>query len=234
MFPLLALCAITFAGCGAAPSGLRFVEPPVVVSQDGSIDVWVRLNRPLKHNTGHPWERDDHYASLEAAHGRHDIPGMVGDAGFPTCYSEDLYTDRKLQDGQALEVSLQLSDTQRVSGLGIVHVWEPGGKMPRAEKLLGCPRQLKGEPTRHRCHGRAGGQMDIAVVSASGTSCAVAQRVMESAGRWTDSQHCFEHLCVSAHRMNRGFRCNVAQSGEAAWDIVCRKGRAEVRGFTAE
>ncbi|MDA0160833.1 hypothetical protein OM076_11205 [Solirubrobacter ginsenosidimutans] len=249
MLRVLAACAIavTFAACAAevppkapprtaAPlaGSLRFVTPPLVLydAEQQTLDVWVRLNRPLKHNVGYSAEFANYGASLEAAGGRHDIPGMQYWPLRPTCYSEDLWlaeSSPQLTDGQPIEVSLELSDTQRVTGTGTVRV--SADPAPHVEAQLGCPR------ARHtrECHSRVDGEhLTIGVETAAHTSCKVAREVMERVGRWADSGACYEHLCASAHRSNRGFRCEAALNGEASWDIVCRKGRAEVRGSTAE
>lgn len=249
MFRLLAACtvAITFAACAAqappkaspqpaaqAVGSLRFVKPPLVLynAEQQTLVVWVRLNRSLRHNVGHPAEFANYGASLEAAGGEHDIPGMEYSPLRPTCYSEWLWLGEsppQLTDGQQIEVSLKLSDTQNLTATGTVKVSDD--PTPHVEEQLDCPR------ARHtrECHSRVDGKhLTIGLATATYTSCRVAREVMERVGRWADSGACYEHLCASGHRLNRGFRCVAALNGEASWDIVCRKGRAEVRAYTAE
>jgi hypothetical protein len=249
MFRLLAACAVamTFAGCAAqappnaspqpaaqAVGSLRFVKPPLVLynAKQQTLAVWVRLNRPLRHNVGHSGELANYRASLEAAGGEHDIPGMQYSPLRPTCYSEWLWlgaSPPQLSDRQPIDVSLKLSRTQSLTGTGTVKVSDD--PTPHAEEQLGCPR------ARHTraCHGRVDGQyLTIGLAIAAYTSCPVARQVMQSVGRWANSGACYEHLCASGHRLNRGFRCAAALNGEASWDIVCRKRRAEVRAYTAE
>ena len=50
----------------AQESGLRFVKPPLVVANDsGNVQVWVRLNRPLRDNEGSLGEQPDFGAGIE-------------------------------------------------------------------------------------------------------------------------------------------------------------------------
>ena len=60
---------------------------------------------------------------------------------------------------------------------------------------------------------------------------------MQSVARWV-SDRCYEHLCVSKHRINRGFRCDAyfdnGGEGFPAWQIECTKGRARVTAFADE
>jgi hypothetical protein len=48
------------------------------------------------------------------------------------------------------------------------------------------------------------------------------------------SGRCYRDLRAHRHQRNRGFGCSIALAGEAFWDVVCRHGKQEVRGFTAE
>ncbi|MFL5899999.1 MAG: hypothetical protein ACJ75S_02195, partial [Solirubrobacterales bacterium] len=146
MFRLLALCtvAMTLAGCGAqAPPNaspqptaqavgfLRFVKPPLVLynAKQQTLAVWVRLNRPLRHNVGHSGEFANYGASLEAAGGEHDIPGMQYSPLRPTCYSEWLWLR---------ESPPQLSDRQPIGR------WprQAGQRMPRT-----TPSPIMSRPT---------------------------------------------------------------------------------------
>ncbi|WP_147448053.1 hypothetical protein [Solirubrobacter pauli] len=243
--------SVTIGACGSVesaapaaatatpdPAGLRFVKPPVVVyaPEWGSVDVWVRLNRPLRSAVGHPGELDDTPASLEVAGGLHDVPGLLATFRRPTCYSESLYLPEKaepLQAGQPVEVALVLSEQHRVTGTATVQIAGDGAQ-PRPVRELGCPSQRPGAPPTRRCDGVVGSHsVSIGLVSATGTSCRRAREVLTSVSRWASSR-CFEDLCVARHRRNRGYRCEVGRTGEADWDISCRRGRAEVRGYTSE
>jgi hypothetical protein len=64
---LLLVLAVASGTAEAREAPLRLVRAPVVVYDPGSrsLDVSVRLNRPLKHNIGHPSEYVGHRASLE-------------------------------------------------------------------------------------------------------------------------------------------------------------------------
>lgn len=242
--------SVTIGACGSVesaapaaatatpdPAGLRFVKPPVVVyaPEWGSVAVWVRLNRPLRSAVGPPGELDDTPASLEVAGALHDVPGLLATPRRPTCYSENLHLPEKagpLQPGQQVEVALVLSEQHRVTGTATVQVGD--GARPRPVRELGCPSQLPGAPRTRRCDGTVGtGYVTIGVLSATGTSCRRARDVLTSVSRWASSR-CFEDLCVARHRRNRGYRCEVGRTGEADWDIVCRRGRAQVRGYTSE
>ena len=244
---------VVFAACGAEPAptipaapaaprqadALRLVKPPLVTYSPewGSLDVWVRLNRPMRHNLGHPGESADFGASLEAAGGEHDIPGLYRNHLRPTCYGEDLYVPREnapLADGQTIEVTLVLGKDERLTAPATVRVL-PKGESSDPVRELRCPSYQPGTPRARRCPGNVDGRhLTIGSVSAAGTSCRTARAVLRSVGRWADSRRCYDDLCAPKHRVNRGYRCEAALSGEAAWDILCRRGRAEVRGFTAD
>lgn len=219
------------------PAALRFVKPPVVVYSPkwGSLDVFVRLNRPLRDSLGHPGEYDGITASLQVAGGMHDIPGMLGIARRPTCYAEGLYLPEDatpLQAGQQVEVALVLSEQHRVTGTASVQLFDARSSPVRQ---LGCPSRAPGALPERRCDGVVTGRyMTIGVASTAGTSCRRAREVLRSVGQWANSGRCFEELCVASHRQNRGYRCDVERSGEADWDIVCTRGRAQVRGYTSE
>jgi hypothetical protein len=202
----------------AAPSGLRFVKPPRVYVEGDYAEIWVRLNRPL---TGS--------ASLEVPGAQHDLPGLQGAELRPTCFYEGVYVPPGLKDGAPIEVTLAAGKTERLVGTGTVAARNPRSK---PERDLACPTKERGKPRARRCHEQveAPKAVGISVRSAAGTSCSKAAGVMRSVGRWADAQQCEEDLCAAAHRINRGFRCEVEWAGEADWDIICRRGRAEVRG----
>ncbi len=216
---------------------LQFERPPLVLAKpDGdSLEITVRLNRPLRLNVGHPQEHRGYPASLEAAGGRHDIPGLWRDAVRPTCYSEDLYVGRTFAPGEPVEVTLMLSKTQRLTATVPVTIIDRS-ESSSGRKRLGCPSRAPGQPRTRRCHGRAAAKAFgvIGVASATGTSCRTATAVMRSVGKWASSSRCYRDLCVRRNRMNRGYRCDAALSGEAAWEIVCRRGKRVVTGHASE
>ena len=125
-------------------------------------------------------------------------------------------------------MTLDLGHGQRVTATATAQRLDAGAGYPDGEKLLGCPRL----PDTHVCHSEVVPAHfdEISVMSATGTSCATARAVMQSVARWI-SDRCYEHLCVSKHRINRGFRCDAGLKGEASWDIICDRGNAEVRGW---
>jgi hypothetical protein len=207
----------------AAPSGLRFVKPPRVYVEGGYAEIWVRLNRPLEAS-----------ASLGVPGAEHDLPGLQGAELRPTCFYEGVYVPSEtspLEDGAPIEVTLTVGESERLVATGTVVARAPGSK-PTPERELACPTKERGKPRAHRCEGQvpAPKAIGISVRSAAGTSCREATEVMRSVGRWADAQECEEDLCVAAHRLNRGFRCEVEWAGEADWEIICRRGRVEVRG----
>ncbi len=218
-------------------ASVQFAKPPLVLTTatGNTLVVTVELNRPLRFNVGHPEEYRGEGASLEAADGQHDIPGLWRDAVRPTCYSEDLYVERTFVAGEPVEVSLLLSETEKLTATVPVTVVE-SKDIFRGRALLGCPSRALGEARVKRCRGRAPARAFgvIGTDSAQGTSCATALRVMTSVGRWASSSRCFCDLCVRKHRMNAGYRCEAALSGEAAWEIVCRRGKKLVTGSAAE
>jgi hypothetical protein len=218
-------------------TSLQFAKPPLVITTatGGTLEVTVELNRPLRFNVGHPEEHRGYRASIEAAGGGHDIPGVWRDAVRPTCYSEGLFVERTFAAGEPVEVTLVLSETEKLTATVPVTVVEPKDIF-RGRALLGCPSRAPGEARVKRCRGSAPSRAFgvIGAESAQGTSCATARRVMTSVGRWASSSRCFRDLCVRKHRMNAGYRCEAALSGEAAWEIVCRRGKQVVTGSAAE
>ena len=208
----------------------------------GTIDVWVRLNRPLKERAGWPVGLRNYRPTLEAAGARHDTPGLRQSVLYPTCYVESLYFDRGAPEpvrGQRVEVELKLDATHRLAAAAAVQV----RSHPDAEQQLGCPR--RGSPAGRACHGSIPsafypGEGDDAMYLAigadiaTGTSCGVALDVIKSAGgRANFGADCYEDLCVDQNEIAHGFRCTVV-SGDALWDIRCRNGHMEVRGYAAE
>jgi hypothetical protein len=249
---LSAACALSCAGCAAAapaPSHhvaatptttptttVRFVAPPIVFygTKYGSVQIHVRLNRPLHHTVGEPHDYADEPSSLSIPGTYQDgPPGLEVDALRPTCYDQLVFQSEgepALKAGDPVPVTLDLGHGRRVTATATVQIPDDDHDA-NPTKALGCPRA----PDTHVCHGEVYPEHfdEISVTLATGTSCATARAVMQSVARWV-SDRCWEHLCLSKHRMNRGFRCDAALSGEAAWDIVCTHGKAVVRGFAAD
>jgi hypothetical protein len=235
---------ILLAACGArraatAPSGRRsrgrlscISSNPPLVALDGAggVIVWVRLSRPFRDNEGLLGEPPNVPAEIQIPGTQRDIPGLYRDDMHPTCYGQFLYGD--LEGGDPAEVALVLGH-ERLTATVPTQDWEgTRGIDERALRRLGCPEV--GGATR-RCHGNAPGRyLEIGLQSASNVSCRTARAVMRSAGRWVDSSRCYETLCVRKHRTNRGYRCSVDLTGEAAWQITCTRGDRIVRGYTAE
>jgi hypothetical protein len=208
---------------------LRFVKPPLVVpNRGGGVDVWVRLNRPLRDNEGSLGEHPGSPAAIEIAGTTPDIPGLHRDDLHPTCFGQFLYGE--IAAGEQVSVALVLGPSERVTATVRAH--SAGSVDARALRRLRCP----ADRATRRCRGtvQARQLLGIGVHSATNASCRMVRTVMRSVGRWADSQHCYETLCVRAHRINRGFRCSVDLVGEAAWQITCVRGRQIVRGYTAE
>jgi hypothetical protein len=165
--------AVTSGTAEAREAPLRLVQPPLVVYHPDSrnLDAWVRLNRPLKHNIGHPGEYAGKRASLEVAGTNDDFVFGLERTELhlrPTCYREDLFLDREqpeLVDGQPLEVTLRLDRDHRLTGTATVKVRESVSD-PQGE--LGCPASRRSQ----RCRGDAYGEYLISLVSAAGISCA--------------------------------------------------------------
>jgi hypothetical protein len=229
----LLVLAFTSATAEAREAPLRLVQPPLVIynAEARSLDAWVRLNRPLKRNFGHPGEYAGKRASLELPGTNADFEFGLERAGYllPTCYHEDLHLDQgqpALVDGQPVEVALRLDRDHRLTGTATVQVREDDSD---AQEALGCPVSRRSQP----CSGDAHGEYLITLVSAAGVSCATGREVMRSVARWATG-HCYRDLCARRHRRNRGFGCSIALAGEAFWDVVCRRGKQDVRGFTAD
>jgi hypothetical protein len=229
------------AACGEAEESrvartqeppLRFVKPPLVVpSRWGAVEVWVRLNRPLRDNEGSLGEYPGWPAAIEMPGTTPDIPGLHRDDLRPTCFRQTLYGD--IADGEQVSVALVLSRSERITATVRAQVWKSAGNFyARILRRLGCPI----DRATRRCRGLIQGRhyLEIGAQSATNASCRTARAVMRSVGRWADSQRCYKTLCARKHRMNRGFRCSVDLTGEAAWQITCVRGRRIVRGFTAE
>ena len=56
---------------------LQFEQPPLVLATETgtSLEITVRLNRPVRFNVGHPAEYRGERVSIEAAGGGHDVAG---------------------------------------------------------------------------------------------------------------------------------------------------------------
>jgi hypothetical protein len=211
---------------------LRMVEPPVAVyhEKDGYLDVWVRLNRPIKRTDITPDQNGDRVISL-AALDAEPIFGASADVRFPTCYS-DLFEVGDVPVGKPIEVELKLGPGPSLKAAATVqrltHETHPA-------RQLGCPR----DPDGHICSGKVSAEyVTILLETAYDTSCDAALAVMTSVGHWANPHHCQYRLCVSKHRMNRGFRCDAyfdnGGEGPPAWQIECERGRARVTAFADE
>src|SRR5690242_16874723 len=123
---IAASCAavLALAGCGAEPrpvattptstptpaGAVRFVVPPLVTfREDGaSLAITALLDRPLRHDLGHPAEHVGHPAYLDVPGAGHDfLVGMERNPTRPTCYTESVSLDPEsplLVDGRPVEV----------------------------------------------------------------------------------------------------------------------------------
>jgi hypothetical protein len=228
----LLVLAVASGTAHAQAFPLRLVQPPLVVYHPSSrsMDVWVRLNRPLRHNIGHAGDYAGHRASLKVAGTNDDFMfGLERQHLRPTCYGEDLVLNEgqpELVDGQPLEVTLRLDATHGLTGTATVTVQE---SLPDPQAALSCPASRRSQ----RCSGDAHGEYQISLISTAGVSCARGRDVMRSVARWA-SGLCYRDLCAHRHHRNRGFGCSIALAGEAFWNVVCRRGKQEVFGYTAE
>ena len=234
-FPVVIVACGVLVACGtnapprpatsAREQSARFVKPPlVVVRPGGSVDVWVRLNRPLHDNEGRLGDDPGQDAEIEIPGTTRDIPGLYRDDLHPTCYGQSF--DGHIKDGELVEVTLVLSPHERIS----LTVRARSYRDPL--RGLHCPSD-HGATRRCRGEARARDFDGIEAKSATNASCRAALAVMRSVGRWA-SHRCDETLCAGAHPLNHGFRCTVDLVGEAAWQITCVRGRRTVRGFAAD
>jgi hypothetical protein len=232
---VLAACLIV--ACGDAEPTMRvvpaegppppqFVAAPLVfTSHGGGVHVWFRLDRPLRDNEGALREYGRFEATVAIPGTVEDIPGLYRDDLYPTCYSQ--YLDGDVPPGQDVSLALVLSRTVRLTATVQAQLSDSPNLDGEVRALLGCPV----DSATRRCGGSTGA---ISVRSATKTSCRRARAVMRSVNRWANSGRCYEKLCVTGHRMNRGFRCDVELIGEAAWQITCVRGKRIVRGYTAD
>jgi hypothetical protein len=244
-------CAVLVASvvaCGSATgrevavrptsaAGLQFVGAPVaILHSNGYVEVWVRLSRQLRHTVGTPGDYAGHEASIEVQDTSVDWPGLFGYAFWPTCYSQDLRASEsfaRLPAGTPVQVSLVLDKTHRVTGTAALQLYDER-RTPRGEAQLGCPSKAPGKPRPRRCSDKIiVPRLALSAVSAAGTTCRRARDVLIEVGRHA-SGRCYRDLCVHKHPINLGYRCTAGLSGEATWDVVCRRGHAEIRGFSAE
>jgi hypothetical protein len=232
---VFAACGV-LAACGDAEQprvgrtqepSLRFVKPPLVVpNRWGGVQVWVRLNRPLRDNEGVLGEHPGLPAEIEIAGTTRDIPGLYRDDRHPTCFGQ--FLDGDIADGEQVGVALVLSPSERITATVRAHAADRIDALRR----LRCP----ADRATRRCRGtvQARHVPGIGARSATNASCRTVRAVMRSVARWADSRRCYKTLCVRKHRINRGFWCSVDLTGEASWQITCVRGRRIVRGFTAE
>jgi hypothetical protein len=212
---------------------LQMVKPPVAVyhEKDGYVELSVRLNRPIEDSDLVPDEGGARYASIEALQGE-SLFGATADVRFPTCYSDAVLVGSVPAAGTHITVELKLGPGQSMKADAVfqhfTHDTHP-------VLQLGCPR----DPDGHVCSGKIDAKyLTIEPETAYATSCGVARKVMTSVGRWANPHRCAFQLCVSKHRMNRGFRCDAyfhnGGEGPPAWRIECTKDRAVVTAYADE
>lgn len=218
--------ARTSRGRKAARTARRFVgAPDVRVSRNGRVHVVARVDLPLPRGA---------YGVRGgfAIRGLHsDLPGIDDARGVRRCYEEDLWASPpRLEPGDPVTVRLHVGDRPtrtlraRTHVAGLLPVDHVSERRIQRQVLrrLGCPRL----PPEEQCESVGG----LTVIVRSGATCATGRRVMTQVSRWAKAGGCEQDLCASQHRMNAGFRCTVAQVGEADWAITCRRGRMVVRG----
>ena len=167
-FGLLAIVALAACGGDAARSAsrtpaptatplpsvgsLRMVKPPVVVYDDagGYLDLWVRLNRPIKKSDLIPDSYGDRGVFLLALKAEPRY-GAAADVRFPTCYSETLEVGDVPAAGTPIDVELTLGPGQGMRAKArlqyATHDTHPA-------RQLGCPR----DPDGHVCSGTVRGK----------------------------------------------------------------------------
>jgi hypothetical protein len=247
--PAALTVTLTLAACGghtptprmaASPTplpsvgSLRMVKPPVAVynDQDGYLGVWVRLNRPIERSDITSGDYGDRIVSLAALQGESVFGSATADVRFPSCYSDGLYVGAAPATGKRIEVELKLGAKRSMKATATV---QHGTHDTHPARQLGCPR----DPDGHICPGTISAKhLTIRLETAYAAPCDVAREVMTSVGRWANPHWCQYQLCVTRHRMNRGFRCNAyfdnGGEGPPAWQIECEKGRAKVTAFADE
>jgi hypothetical protein len=216
---------------------LHFVGAPVaILGSNGYVKVWVRLNRQLHHTVGVPGDYAGRAGRIEVQDTSQDWPGLLGYAFLPTCYSQDLSASdsfAQLPAGSPVEVSLVLDKTHRVTGTAALQLADDQ-RPQSSEAQLGCPAKAPGKPRPRRCSDKIiVPRLALSAVSAAGTTCRRAREVLVEVGRHA-SGRCYRDLCVHKHPVNLGYHCAAGLSGEATWDVVCRRRHAEIRGFSAE
>ncbi len=206
-------------------------SPLVYHDKEGFLDIWVRLNRPIKNSDIRPDDNGDRVVTLEALQGE-ALSAASADVRFPTCYSDVLLVGQVPAAGTRITVELKLGPTQSLNAIAILqHVTHD----PHPAGQLACPR----DPDGHICSGKVNAKyLTIRLETSYAASCGVAREVMTSVGRWANPHRCKFQLCVSKHRMNRGFRCDAYfhNGGESppAWQIECKRGRAKVTAYADE
>jgi hypothetical protein len=252
MLRLLAACsvAVTLVACGgrtpvarnvssatATPlpssGSLRMMKPPVAVYHDKEayLELWVRLNRPIMDSDISPNDYGDRIVTIEALQGE-SMFGASADVRFPTCYSDAVDPGPAPAAGKRITVELKLGPKQSLKAIATVQHF---GHDTHPARQLRCPR----DPDGHFCSGKIHAKyLTIELETAYAASCRVAREVMTSVGRWANPHHCQFRLCVSKHRMNRRFRCDAyfhnGGEGPPAWQIECKRGRAEVTAYADE
>jgi len=114
-FPVVIVACGVLVACGtnapprpatsAREQSARFVKPPLVIaSPGGSVEAWVRLNRPPHDNEGRLADQPDQEAEIEIPDTTRDIPGLYRDDLHPTCYGQSF--DGHIKDGELVDVTL--------------------------------------------------------------------------------------------------------------------------------
>ncbi len=117
---------------------MRFVKPPLVVANDsGNVQVWVRLNRPLRDNEGSLGELPDFGSGIEIPETTADIPGLYRDDLHPTCNGQFLFGD--VADGERVSVALVLGPSERIEATAPAQAWQTPDVDRRALRRLGRP-----------------------------------------------------------------------------------------------
>ena len=122
---------------------MQFAEPPVVMAGDGGgVEVWLRLNRPLRDNEGALHEHPGSRAEIAIRGTSPDFPGLYRDDLHPTCYRQNL--DGDLAAGDTITVALVLSARERITATADVEVLPPTGDVERRVLVrLRCPTERR-------------------------------------------------------------------------------------------
>ena len=153
------------------------------------------------------------------------------------CYRQDIFLGPprgQLRPGSLVTVKLTIGRARRPL---TARVRVSAATDDRDAALAARLRCARGVPER-RCKGTVPATHLSRItleIAGGGATCATARRVMREVGRWaTNDGDCYATLCVAGHEMNLGYRCAVAQFGDADWRITCRRGRRFVTATKSE